>query len=73
MRAVLFLYLGASAAKVYLTHGPQLWYNGVGIIIYKKSYMISMPMPHIVRCFSYHYYFGSWTVKVLGFALGRRI
>lgn len=23
--------------KVYLTHGPQLWYNGVGIIIYKKK------------------------------------
>lgn len=23
--------------KVYLTHGPRLWYNGVGIIIYKKK------------------------------------
>lgn len=38
MRAVLFLYLSASVAKVYLTHGPQVWYNDVGIIIYKKLY-----------------------------------
>lgn len=34
--------------KVYLTHGPQLWYNGVGIIIYKKSYMILMLVPHMI-------------------------
>lgn len=33
--------------KVYLTHGPQVWYNGVGIIIYKKSYMILTLVPHI--------------------------
>ena len=30
-------FLDALAIKVYLTHGPQLWYNGVGIIIYKKK------------------------------------
>lgn len=37
MRAVLFLYLGASAVKINLTGGPQLWYNGVGIIFLKIS------------------------------------
>lgn len=33
--------------KVYLTGDIKLWYNGVGIIIYKKSYMILMLVPHI--------------------------
>ena len=40
MRPSFFLATKAPAIKVYLTHGPQVWYNGVGIIIYKKSYMI---------------------------------
>lgn len=34
--------------KVYLTGDIKLWYNGVGIIIYKKSYMILMLVPHII-------------------------
>lgn len=33
--------------KVYLTGNIKLWYNGVGIIIYKKSYMILTLVPHI--------------------------
>ena len=37
MRPSFFLAAGALAAKIYLTHGPQLWYNGMGIIIYKKK------------------------------------
>ena len=47
MRPSFFLAAKAPAIKVYLTHGPQLWYNGVGIIIYKKSYMILTLVPHI--------------------------
>lgn len=31
MRPSFFLYLGVSAAKINLTDGPQLWYNGVGL------------------------------------------
>ena len=37
MRPSFFLAAGALAAKIYLTHGPQVWYNGVGIIIYIKK------------------------------------
>ena len=37
MRPSFFLAAGALAAKIYLTNGPQVWYNGVGIIIYKKK------------------------------------
>ncbi len=33
--------------KVYLTGNIKLWYNGVGIIIY-KSYMILMLVPHMI-------------------------
>lgn len=40
--------------KVYLTHGPRLWYNGVGIIIYKKLYdsyawqLKHLDVPHMI-------------------------
>ena len=37
MRPSFFLTAKAPAIKVYLTNGPQVWYNGVGIIIYKKK------------------------------------
>lgn len=33
MRAVLF------CIKIYLTGDIKVWYNGVGIIIYKKKFM----------------------------------
>lgn len=48
MRPSFFLAAKAPTIKVYLTHGPQLWYNGVGIIIYKKSYMILTLAPHMI-------------------------
>lgn len=35
MRAVLF-FISKLGNKINLTGGPQVWYNGVGIIIYKK-------------------------------------
>ena len=37
MRPSFFLVAKAPGQKIYLTHGPQVWYNGVGIIIYKKN------------------------------------
>ena len=46
MRAVLF-FVSKLGNKVYLTGDVKVWYNGVGIIIYKKSYMIFMLVPHI--------------------------
>ena len=46
MRPSFFLAAKAPAIKVYLTHGPQVWYNGVGIIIYIYIYMILTLEPH---------------------------
>lgn len=37
MRPSFFLAAKAPAIKVYLTGDIKLWYNGVGIIIYKKK------------------------------------
>lgn len=37
MRPSFFLAAKAPAIKVYLIYGPQVWYNSVGIIIYKKK------------------------------------
>lgn len=37
MRPSFFLAAKAPAIKVYLTDDIKLWYNGVGIIIYKKK------------------------------------
>lgn len=55
MRPSFFLAAKAPAIKVYLTHGPQLWYNGVGIIIYKKKKLYdSYTCAAYKRCFSYH-------------------
>lgn len=48
MRPSFFLAAKAPAIKVYLTGDIKLWYNGVGIIIYKKSYMILMLVPHMI-------------------------
>ena len=42
MRPSFFLAAKAPAIKVYLTSDIKLWYNGVGIIYIKKSYMILM-------------------------------
>lgn len=38
MRAVLF-FVFKLGHKVYLTGDIKVWYNGVGIIIYKKKFM----------------------------------
>lgn len=46
MRAVLF-FISKLGHKVYLTGDIKVWYNGVGIIIYKKIYVVSIGGPHI--------------------------
>ena len=56
MRPSFFLVAKAPGQKIYLTHSPQLWYNGVGIIIYKKKLYDSY------ACAAYSYC--SWTKGV---------
>lgn len=40
--------------KVYLTGDIKVWYNSVGIIIYKKKLYDSYACAAYKRCFSYH-------------------